>query len=238
MRRTYVSSIGGDVLGDNDYYWYNCITSHDWCQAGLTNILPIVYNFFVNFMISLIKSNCSPEGFLQWLHLLVLMDDTVLLSTTRHGMERKLSLLNQFCVNNGMLVNNIKTKFFAIHASVVDREPFRVGEMEVRWCDSYVYLSSVFTNKGTLSSAIAAHAQAKMCHILKFVSFLRKNIDIPFYVKKKMFEAALISSILYGCESWFDGDLRPAEKLYNWGIKQLLGVRMTTCTDICYLELG
>ena len=32
--------------------------------------------------------------------------------------------------------------------------------------------------------------------------------------------------------------MRPVEKLYNWGIKQLLGVRMTTCTDICYVELG
>ena len=28
------------------------------------------------------------------------------------------------------------------------------------------------------------------------------------------------------------------EKLYNWAVKQLLGVRMTTCTDICFVELG
>ena len=27
-------------------------------------------------------------------------------------------------------------------------------------------------------------------------------------------------------------------KLYNWDIKQLLGVRMTTCNELCYLELG
>lgn len=53
-----------------------------------------------------------------------------------------------------------------------------------------------------------------------------------------MFDAALMSTVLYGCESWFQGDLRPVERLYNWGIKQLLGVRMTTCTDLCYVELG
>ena len=85
------------------------------------------------------------------------------------------------------------------------------------------------TSDGTLSCPIIAHAQAKMCQILKFVSFLNKNKDIPFYVKKKMFEAALMSTILYGCESLLEGDLRPIAKLYNWGIKQLLGVRMTTC---------
>ena len=153
-------------------------------------------------------------------------------------MEHKLELLNQFCVGNGMIVNNLKTKFFVIHASAEDREPFRVGEMAVQWCDRYVYLGSVFTSDGSLRSAITAHAQAKMCHILKFVSFLDKNKDVSFYVKRKIFEAALMSSILYGCESWFNGDLRPIEKLYNWGIKQLLGVRMTTCTDVCYVELG
>lgn len=47
-----------------------------------------------------------------------------------------------------------------------------------------------------------------------------------------------MSSILYGCESWFNGDLRPIEKLYTWGIKQLLGVRVTACTELCYVELG
>ena len=77
-----------------------------------------------------------------------------------------------------------------------------------------------------------------MCHVLKFISFLKKNRDIPFRVKLKVFKAALMSSVLYGCESWFNGDLKPVEKLYNWAVKQLLGVRMTTCTDICYVELG
>ena len=77
-----------------------------------------------------------------------------------------------------------------------------------------------------------------MCHILKFVSFINKNNDIPFIVKKKLFNAALMSTILYGCESWINGDLKPIVKLYNWGIKQLLGVRKSTCNDLCYLEVG
>ena len=141
----------------------------------------VVFIIFVNSMIKLIKSNC----FLQWLHLLVLMDDIILLLTTRRGMEHKLTLLDQFCLNNGMLVNNFKTKFFTIHASGRDRESFRVGEMVVKWCDRYVYLGSVFTSDGTLSCAITAHAQAKMCHILKFVSFLNKNKDIPFMLRRR-----------------------------------------------------
>ncbi|XP_069984678.1 uncharacterized protein [Penaeus vannamei] len=35
------------------------------------------------------------------------------------------------------------------------------------------------------------------------------NVDIPFYVKRRFFEAALMSSVLYGCESWVNGSLKP-----------------------------
>ncbi len=167
-------------------------------------------------MIHVIKSNCEPDRFLQWLHVFMLMDDT-LLSNTRRGMQRKLASLNEFCTNNGMVVNNAKIKcFFTVNARERDREPFHVGEIKVQWCDQYTYLGCVFTSDVALSSAIAAHAKSKTCQILKCVSFLKKNTDVPFYVKKRIFEAALMSSILYGCESWFNGDLRPIEKLYNW----------------------
>ena len=56
-------------------------------------------------------------------------------------------------------------------------------------------------------------------------------------MKKRIFDAALMSAILYGCESWLNADLRPVTKLYNLCIKQLFGVRTTTCNDLCYVEL-
>ena len=47
-----------------------------------------------------------------------------------------------------------------------------------------------------------------------------------------------MSTILYGCESWLNADLKPIIKMYNWCIKELLGVKKTTCTDLCYVEGG
>ena len=44
--------------------------------------------------------------------------------------------------------------------------------------------------------------------------------------------------MLYGCESWVGADLRPVTKLYNWAIKELLGVRKSTPNIVCYAELG
>ena len=47
-----------------------------------------------------------------------------------------------------------------------------------------------------------------------------------------------MASILYGGESWLDGNIKPMENLYNMCIKHLLGVRKTTNTDLCMIELG
>lgn len=54
---------------------------------------------FVNYLTALVKGDCNIDGSLMGLHVLVLMDDTVLLSTTRHGMEQKLILLNQYVLD-------------------------------------------------------------------------------------------------------------------------------------------
>ncbi|MPC88151.1 hypothetical protein E2C01_083045 [Portunus trituberculatus] len=62
--------------------------------------------------------------------------------------------------------------------------------------------------------------------------------DVPFVVKQRVFDAALMSTPLYGCESWLGADLEPIIRLYNCGIKQLLGVRKPTQKEVCYTEAG
>ena len=198
----------------------------------------ILFIIFINDLIKTIKSNCNVDGFLQWLHILVLMDDTVLLATSRASMIRKIILLQNYCTEYGMRINKEKTKFFVINGGVGDSESITVNNLTIDHCNSYIYLGSPFTSDGSISSAVNMHAKLKMSHVLKYISFLRKNNDIPFIVKKRVFDAALMSSILYGCESWLGADFRPVIKLYNWSLKQLLGVRRTTTNQVCYAESG
>ncbi len=124
----------------------------------------LLFIIFVNDLIALINNGCDMDGFLIWLHTLVLMDDTVLLSTTRQGMQRKLTLLNEYCKGHGMCVNNIKTNFFALNCLPHEKVPFIIDQITVEWCDRCTYLGSIFTSGGSLSSAIAAHAETKMSH--------------------------------------------------------------------------
>ena len=166
------------------------------------------------------------------------MDDTVLLSTSRDGIIAKLSILNDFCISHGMKINVSKTKFMVINGNIDDKQDLIVQEMCVKLCKYYVYLGSPFAADGLTSSSIKINSNLRMCQALKFVSFCRKNNDIPFYVKMKVFNAAVMSSILYGCESWLGGNIKPMEKLYYMCIKHLLGVRKRTTTSLCLIELG
>ena len=203
-------------------------------QGSPTSCLLFV--IFVNDLIKMIRENCEDDGFLSWLHCLVLMDDTVILATTRTGMTHKLRVMKNYCNLYGMKINKKKTKFFVINGCHTDCQTITIDDVEVNVCPKYVYLGSIFTSTGSVSDDIKSHADSKVCHILKFISFIKKNNDVPFYVKRKVFDAALMSSVLYGCESWLSGDLKPVMKLYHWGLKQLLGVRSTTCNDLCFLE--
>ena len=42
-----------------------------------------LFTVYVNGLIRRYKENCEQNGFLKWLHVLMLMDDTVILATTR-----------------------------------------------------------------------------------------------------------------------------------------------------------
>ena len=57
-------------------------------------------------------------------------------------------------------------------------------------------------------------------------------------VKKKVFEAALLTAVLYSCESWLSRSLAHVQSLYMTLVKVLLGVRKTTPNNLCLIELG
>ena len=167
-----------------------------------------------------------------------MMDDTILLATTRKGMEHKIKILYNFGNSHGVMVNDSKTKSMVINGTREEKEPIVCNSDVISYCNMYLYLGSPFTDDGSPTTAIKQHAANKMCHTLKFVSFINRNNDVPFVIKKKIFNAALMSSMLYACESWLNCNIKPIEKQYKWCIKQLLGVRKTTNNDACMVELG
>ena len=197
-----------------------------------------LFIIFVDVLILLLKSKCSPEPILGWLHCLMLMDDTIILATSREKMMAKLQLLDKYCAENGMRVNASKTKLMVINGTPLDKIPFVLSNFVVRACTEYVYLGAVFTADGRTDSSLKAHLESKSKELNKLLIFFATNYDAPFEVKKKVLEACFMSCILYGCEAWLNVPLKMVETVYMKAVKALLGVRITTPNDLCLVEGG
>ena len=61
---------------------------------------------------------------------------------------------------------------------------------------------------------------------------------MPYPFKKKVLEAVIFSSLLYGCETWLAADFKEVERLYISAVKAVLGVRETTRNDTTLIEAG
>jgi len=199
----------------------------------------LLFTLLVNQLIRDFKEKCSANGFLQQLHCLLLMDDAVILATTKQSALQKLQVLQAFCHKSGMIINQAKTKFMIINGTDEDRQPLKTDDLTVENCTKYTYLGAVITQDASIVSSVRAQCEAKKAHVIKFEAYVRKNANMPFPAKKKVFDAALTSAVLYSCETWLSpAAITVALPMYASCVKNLLGVRKTTATDLCLVEIG
>ena len=90
----------------------------------------------------------------------------------------------------------------------------------------------IFHQDGKSITAVKEHVSSKQPKVLKFAAFTEKNVDYPFWIKKKVMECAILSSVTYGCEAWIDGSIEAAQTMYMSMVKTLAGVRASTTNNL------
>ena len=198
----------------------------------------LLFVIYIDEMIKMMKNAIARDGFLGCLHALLLMDDTVVLATSREMCEAKLKIVIQYCEDFGMTMNTKKSKFFVINGKKIDKAPFEIGNIKIGYVCKYLYLGAWFTESGKISDAIALHVKSNQATVNKFSIFCAANKQMPFKYKKLVFEAAVTASLLYSAESWFTDNIKLIEQQYNQLVRCLLGVRKNTSIDLCLIESG
>ncbi len=84
------------------------VTSTVRVRQGLSTSC-LLFIIYVDELIKVMKIRCQRETFIDWLHILLFMDDTVLFSASRSNIQRKLRILKEFCDEYGMKINAEKT---------------------------------------------------------------------------------------------------------------------------------
>ena len=198
----------------------------------------LLFIIYMDVMVRMLKRAFESDGFLGALHALLLMDDTVILSTNRQMCEAKLRVVIEYCKDFGMEINTKKTKYFVINGSRTDRMELEVDGVNVGYCSRYLYLGAWFTDSGKISDVIKLHEKDNQATLNKFSVFCAANTQMPFKYKKLVFDAAVMSSLLYSSESWLTDNIKPISAQYNQLVRCLLGVRKNTCMDLCLVEAG
>ena len=144
-----------------------------------------LFIIFVDVLILLLKAKCSPEPILGWLHCLMLMDDTIILATSREKVIEKVQLLHDYCKENGMKVNAAKTKLMVINGGPVDKIPIIMPEFVIKHCSQYVYLGTIFTADGRADSSLQAHLDVKNKELNKLLIFFCHELRCPIYGEEK-----------------------------------------------------
>jgi hypothetical protein len=220
-----MSSIG--IIGGKEFQ-----TSSGVKQGGSTSCS--LFTSYIDPTISAVKST-GPDGWLKDSHILLFMDDTVVFATTRNKMEEKLLKPKEMSDKIGMIIHPTKSKFSTINTN--DTKPFKCNDIVIVSTKDYVYLGAPISDN-TISRQIEIQLQQKYTHITKFSSFLFKNSDCPFPIKKQVWQSALKAAVYYGCETWLTKDLQLTEKPYLATLRHMLNVRQTTCSDTMLVELG
>ena len=155
----------------------------------------LLFIIYLNILAVMIR-RLGNDSFLNDIHALMLMDDTVLLATNRTRMIEKFTVLMQFCKKYGMVINELKTQMMVVNGKKEDRIEFTVEGITVKHTTSYVYLGSPFMENGKMKDVIEKHVKSRTKDLNKFRIFCRKNETMPYPFKKKVLEAAIFSSLL------------------------------------------
>jgi hypothetical protein len=175
------------------------------------------------------------DGWIKDIHSIMLMDDTAIIGTSRESVTRKLETLIQTCNSIEMKLNPSKCHFVSIATN--DKQALEALGVKITHVEEYVYLGSPIGDF-SWKQQIKRHIQLNWPSVNKFSIFISRNNDLPLYIKKQVWEAAMISAILYSSEGWLTTSFTDVEHVYNTTIKELIGVRAQTPNHIARLEMG
>ena len=138
----------------------------------------LLFTLYIDNMVKMLKNEVTVDSFMGNLHVLLLMDDAVILSSSREMCEKKLNIVLEYCNQYGMVINEKKTTFFVINGQETDRQDLRAGGVSVRYAARYLYLGAWFTDTAKLNDVINLHEAANEAVVNKFSIFCAANTQI------------------------------------------------------------
>ena len=178
------------------------------CEIGVRqgdSLSPTLFNIFVNDIANLFDNDLSMSAKIndKKIGCLFYADDLVLMSESESGLQHSLDLLNDYCNNWHLKVNESKTKVMLVQNSRIrNTAKLTFGGTTLEQVTQYKYLGITFNEYAQLNSAqdILFRKGLKAYYAMSNTLFSINQCNVKNYLA--CFEALIKPIIMYGCEIW------------------------------------
>lgn len=139
----------------------------------------LLFTIYMDEVVRMINRCVDTDGFLGTLHTLLLMDDMVILATSKEMCVRKLTAVLDYCQEHGMVLNEKKTKLMVVQGTEEDRLPLTVRNIKIDCVHKYLYLGTWICDDAKMNTVLDLHETMNETQLNKFAIFCAGNNIMP-----------------------------------------------------------
>ena len=159
-------------------------------------------------------------------------DDTAICSSSEEGMQRIVDVFAGAYARLGLTLNISKTEVLYQHqrgfSLPTDFQPaIRVNGNELPTVTCFKYLGSTVSNNASLDKEIENRINAAAAAYNKLNKRVFSNTDLSISTKIKVYNAVILPTLLYGCETWvtYSKQMKTLEKYHQRCLRRILHIK-------------
>ena len=152
-------------------------------------------------------------------------DDAAFPSHTADGLQRRLDVMSETYLHAGLIINTTKTEI--LRTPSPDAPTFSISGNQRKNSENFTYLGSNLSFSGDLTNEIQRRINLASSAFGRLSKRVFGNQNLTIHTKIVVYDAVVISIILYGCETWvqYRRHIRLLKSVHIRRLQLILGLR-------------